>query len=489
MTLPDESTIECQRYFIAFSFTLSQIQQHICRVTKRQEAQKDKRNDSQILEENMALLQLQVAIENDIMHLPVNLNYNSTKQQFPALEEDASTSQISPMTRLLHMLYHLNVILLHYHYFIYPLPQGSHPTTNYQHRQMCTHSASTMIRLVEGLLAEPTHAFRYGPRGLSFVTHCITSALTVLRIESTLVKDSSVLNEEYQRCTSLVQRVTSASPVYHHLENASSPMTTKRRNTISERPRLNTVPHTLLQSSSTNVQFHQPLHNLHAAPLQIPQQPQQPPQRTLRGTTQSCQDLRSMQQMHVNTASFTQHRKPVSSVISSSTVSTLPYRGNSNGSSISGSRNVSPNLPYGKPQQYMVEPSQSTGYLHTRQQQQQGKIRRIKKSQSIHGISNTYQRHQLPPQQQQQQLFQPSFQQQSQQQLFYTPSPTQQQPILHRPYQPSYDDMSTDKFMTTTTTATEVDDFTVDNMNMDFNFLNSLDIDHFSNRTESQPLL
>jgi hypothetical protein len=136
----------------------------------------------------------------------------------------------------------------------------------------------------------------------------------------------------------------------------------------------------------------------------------------------------------------------------------------------------------------MIEPSQSTGYLHSRQQQQQqGKIRRIKKSQSIHGISTTYQRHQPLQQQQQQQLFQPSFQQQS---LFYTPSPTQQQPVLHRPYRPSFDDISTDKFMASTTTTTSVvDDFTVNNMNMDFSFLNSLNIDHFSSRTEGHPLL
>ncbi|CAO0801546.1 unnamed protein product [Mucor circinelloides] len=593
-SMEESSSIECLRYMTTFSFTLSQIHQHISRVTSRQNLQNDRRSENQITEENMALLHLQVMIENDLIHLPGHLNYNNTgklqQYPFPAAEEENNCINVSPMTRLLHMLYHLNVILLHLHYFMYPLPQGANiETTHYPHRQMCISSASIMTRLVEGLLLDQKQSFRYAPGGLQFVIHCITSARTVLHTETLLAKDvnsSKVYFDEHQRCAQLVQQFSSISPSNElrllDFDNASStspspiltslsfnssptglfpstaadtPIATKqRRNTISDRPYPQrnpsypiVVPQSLLQSSSTDVnQFsihHQPLHNIHAAPLHIHQSPMHaatvPPMtgRTLRGSTQSCQDLRSInrlhksmatspQQQHFN-ASFTQHRKPVSSVISSSTVSTAPgpYRnfgtGNNNGSIVSNtsSRNVSPSLPYGKPNYHHSNtndalipivpphPSQSAGFPRQQQSQSQsqpGKIRRIKKSVSHHGLSNTYQRQQQQMQQQQYQLYQQQQHQQQQQyqfqqqfsQLFYTPSPQpqltqhhhqpqqQQHQQLHRPYQPSYDD---DMKIASDVVA---DDFS---MNVDLNFLSAYPLttndDHLGSRSEGHQLL
>ncbi|KAI9484206.1 MAG: hypothetical protein EXX96DRAFT_521113 [Benjaminiella poitrasii] len=492
-TLADESTVECQRYFISFSFTLSQIHQHIIRVTRRQELQKDLRSDSQILEENMALLHLQVMIEDDLMHLPSNLSYNAShnnKNQYPfPAEEEVTTSNVSPMTRLLHMLYHLNVILLHFHYFIHPLPQGSNEkTTNYAHRQMCASSASNMIRLVEGLLQDSNRPYRYIPRGLQFVAHCIVTALSVLRIELSFVKDmksGKVYFDEYQRCIF-------ADPYF-----PPSTIMSRRRNTISEKPyhqRAPTypivVPQSLLQSSSTDLNSfslnaHQPLQNIHAAPLQIHQSTTNymsatmpPLDRNLRGSTQSCHDLRSLYRLHNKTiaspqqhgsSSFGQLRKPIASVISSSSTNSGQYRSynsNGGGGSAMSSRNA-------------------------------GKIRRVRKSVSIHGLSNTYQR-----QQQQYHTYQSPVQTQSMpfNEFLYSQQP-EEQSLLHRPYQPSYDDDNDTMKLVTDNTASSATGMMIDDfpMNVDFNhFLSSYplpstnDNNHHlleHNRTESQQIL
>jgi hypothetical protein len=115
----------------------------------------------------------------------------------------------------------------------------------------------------------------------------------------------------------------------------------------------------------------------------------------------------------------------------------------------------------------MISPhaSQSSNFPRQQPQQQQpGKVRRIKKSQSIHGLSNVRQYPVINPPQQQ-------FQQQLNQ-LFYTP-----QPQLHRPYQPSYDDDF--KF----SSNNELDQFP---MNVDLNFLNNFSL---NDRVEGHQLL
>ncbi|KAG1241408.1 hypothetical protein G6F68_016751 [Rhizopus microsporus] len=92
---------------------------------------------------------------------------------------------------------------------------------------------------------------------------------------------------------------------------------------------------------------------MHAAPLQL----EKP--RTLRTTTQSCVDLRAMNQQH-----FYQHRKPVGSVISSST-STSP-------SLVRPYRHTSPTR---------------TSFVKPYERQ----VNKIRKSSSLHGLSNHYQ--------------------------------------------------------------------------------------------------
>lgn len=547
-TVLDESSLDCSRYIIQFSSTLDQIHKYILKVTKRQEIQKDLRDEQQILEENMSLFHLQVRLENDLMHLPCNLiisnlNYKQQSQlDFPA--QDIMLT-VSPMTRLLHLIHHLNLLLLHFHYTRYPLPimqQDTSSFTVYQHRQICLHSASNTIRLVEGLISDPTQSYRYIPRGLQFICHCITFSFTILQYEILGLNNTRrEYLDEYKRCAQLLQQVASASPSVEMKSLVSSPLdldvsmlkvsspsslsptptamlnypstTTssvssvssslvqsptstvnmenrqqKRRNTISHRP---PPPTALLQLSSTNVvnHLHHPLHNIHATPLQPPQPPPPTHHQLLRGSSQSCNDLRSLNRMHAAAISstspimnqqysnnaFTQHRKPVGSVISSSTTSTstnAPYRhGNGSNSSLRGGLSpISPTtLPYSKPSPSSTSGSvmsyeaaypsmtQSTGFPtsssvnRVNSIQQVGKVRRIKKSQSIHGISSTYRQQQLP-QQQQYQLYQQQQQQvqaqqfQFQQQLnnlLIPPSASiSSSSGLHRPYQPTFDDFS-----------------------------------------------
>ncbi|KAI8090188.1 uncharacterized protein B0P05DRAFT_584403 [Gilbertella persicaria] len=496
LLLPSPSStddmIEGQRFIISFSFTLSQIHQHILRVTKRQETQQHTRNDSQIIQENMALLHLQAMLDNDFMHLPSHLAYSrhNSSWPFPAAEED-TTVNIPPMTRLVHMLYHLNIIVLHYHYMMHPLPQGSNgDIKSYPHRHMCISAASMMTRLVEGLLLDPVQSFRYAPRGVQFVAHCMTSALTVLRVES-MNQDTMTVNkvcfDEYQRCAQLAQRVASVSPSFEMRsyvnDNAStnssvgtspSPILqqhTKRRNTISEQtpsfPRTvnypMVVPQSLLQSSSTDIfhlqpppypQYHQPLSNGHAAPLHIQNNNNNNSLRKLRGSTQSCQDLRSMNRLHMSHTGF--------------------HRGSSNKSVVStGSTSSNTTTPY---RHYPPYPVNDAVIPVT--SQSSGKIRRIKKSMSTHGLSTNYRQQQ---QQQQQQQSVP---------MLYTQQPllNNTSSFLHRPYQPTFDD---DIKLTPSTSAMNpihtvmMDDLS---MNMDFDFLYGSN-DHYGQRSEGHQLL
>lgn len=484
-TVSDESSIDCQSYIIKFSNTMGEIHKHINRMNQRQEAQKSLRSQNQTVEEHIAIFQLQVKIESDLLNLPLNLTLyqqqqQSYKQQPPFPAEDIIVN-VSPMARLLHMVYHLNVILLHYHYSRYPLPMTQHNNsiTVYAHNQLSSSSASVMIRLVEGLIADPLQSFRYSPRGLQFLVHCLSCAFTVLKFEITNPSNPKTYYDEYQRCAHLIQKVGSASPsneMRNHareldlaainldvssLKVSNTPSTSPipethnkaRRNTISHRPsQQQIVPPSLLQLSSAGVshQFtlqHHPLHNLHASPLAVQQQHIQPPppqHQMLRGSTQSCNDLRSMNRMQSSLSpppppiqtqftsnSFTQHRKPVGSVISSSTTGSSqgPYRSNS-------VRNVSPSLPYTKP--FDNPPptmTQSSGFpRQATAAGSVGKMKRIKKSVSIQGISTFRQQQQ---QHQQYQMYQQQQQMNFQQQLSSLLGETN---LVHRPYQPSFDD-------------------------------------------------
>ncbi|KAI9275300.1 hypothetical protein EDC94DRAFT_592665 [Helicostylum pulchrum] len=509
-TVTDESTVDCQRFIIQFSNTLNQIHQHMLRMNQRQEVQKDLRNENQIIEENMSIFQLQVKIENDLIQLPSNLTINNHHHQYaykntPSFPAQDIIVTVSPMTRLLHMLYHLNIILLHHHYSKYPLPVTAQIFTTYPHGELSSHSASSMIRLVEGLIQDPSQSYRYSPRGIQFINHCLSTAFTVLRFDTHNSTKKAHL-DEFQRCAHLLQRVSSASPSNEmrsyareldlsaiNLDVSSlkvsctttpstspSPTTESmkpRRNTISHRPN---VPPSLLQLSSTGVsqQFtlHHPLHNIHAAPLSVqqpqqsqPQQTQQPHYPILRGSTQSCNDLRSMNRLHkvspppppppittqFTSNSFTQHRKPVGSVISSSTTGSSqgPYRASS-------VRNVSPSLPYVKPYDNTPPPTmtQSSGYPRQPSSSSTvGKMKRIKKSVSIQGISNAYRVQHQQQQQQHQQQEQFHLYQQQQQQLQLQQQMANylgNQNMLHRPYQPTFDD----KYMTDQDFSIDVDE-------------------------------
>lgn len=477
-TVSDESSIDCQSYIIKFSNTLDQIHKHISRMNQRQEVQNNLRSQNQAIEEHVSIFQLQVKIESDLLHLPLNLTLYQQQQSYknqPSFPADDIIVTVSPMTRLLHMVYHLNIILLHYHYSRYPLPmtQQNDSFTIYPHGQLSSSSASIMIRLIEGLISDPLQSYRYSPRGLQFLVHCLSCAFTVLKFEMTNPSNPKAYLEEYQRCAHLIQKVGSASPSNEmrnyareldltainldvsSLKVSNTPSTSPiseptkaRRNTISHRPSQQVVPPSLLQLSSAGVshqftlqqQQHHPLHNLHASPLAVQQHMQPPPpqqHQTLRGSTQSCNDLRSMNRLQSSLSppppppistqftsnSFTQHRKPVGSVISSSTTGSSqgPYRGNN-------VRNVSPSLPYAKP--FDNPPptmTQSSGFPR----QPAGKMKRIKKSVSIQGISTF--RHQQQQQFQMYQQQQLNFQQQLTS-LLGEPN------LVHRPYQPSFDD-------------------------------------------------
>ncbi|KAI8992284.1 fungal-specific transcription factor domain-containing protein [Pilobolus umbonatus] len=600
--------MECQTFVIRFSHTMSLIHSHLRRITKRQELQGLRRNNPQIVEENMLILKLQMNIESDLMQLPSHLVYSNSKPTtFPAEE---IVVPVSPMVRMVHMLYHLNVILLHFHYFKNPLPQGSNKITPYPHRTLCIAAASNLIRLTEGLMLDPTQRYQYGPRGLQFVAYCIASALAVLchEIKPSSGKDSKpnkVSMDEYQKCIHLSQRIASASPsiemrsyardtdlasinyqLAHDLklttlDNSSvsstspspiqtypsQPMTSlsnlpnggtsttstndtilntpttntptninpnipfyrdtmkPRRNTISERPAYNgmftSVPQSLLHlsssdvsqmpmllspSSSNSIISHQPLHNIHTTPLQIhTQATTNYPKtfRSLRGAhTQSYDDLKnvSLMQQNIhpyptsntgdpNSPLFThqQHRRPTSSVISGSTVSTnQPYRhhnsnpnttsNTSNSSSPVSSRNHTissiPGVPYNKPVYHNGEhspifppnTSQSTGY---RQLQTPGKIRRVRKSLSSTGLSSQYQpaSYYYPSQPQQS-----MYVVQDERRLYL------EENTLHRPYQPTLDYDQTKMML-------PMEDFPME----EFSFLSPLGDD--IQRTEGHQLL
>jgi hypothetical protein len=219
----NETTMECHRYIFMLTCSLSHVHQHLLRVSST-------RHDE--LEENMALLQLNMTIEHTMMHLPPHFGDESSHV----------------LTRLLHMMYHLNIMLLHHYYYINPLPQES----SYNHRQLCLSSATSMVRLVEGLL--PLGQYRYVPRGLSWVTYCIATTLRVLDMERKL--DISYM-DAYQQCHHLAQCVLLPQDTGK-----------KRRNTIPYRGGL-------LQSSSVDInQFSIPHRGLN------------------RNMTVSCQDLR-----------------------------------------------------------------------------------------------------------------------------------------------------------------------------------------------------
>ncbi|KAI8341626.1 hypothetical protein EDC96DRAFT_449755 [Choanephora cucurbitarum] len=498
-SLSPDDTMDSQRFIISFSFTLSQIHQHILSV------QPERRNEAQQVQESIGLLHLQVMIENDLIHLPSQFAHGRLPDAwpFPAPEED--THHVPPMTRFVHMLYHLNIIVLHYHYMVHPFKQGlaNQPETrHYPHRQMCLSSASALVRLIEGLLSDPSQSFRYLPRGVQALAHCVTSALTLLRAETSLNRDNLSMNktcfDEYQRCSQLAQRLASLSPSLEMRSMTNTNDGSSRRNTISSlsHARHTHVPSSLLQSSSADVgQFnvqplnHQPLTNLHQAPLHFQDNSSF---RRLRGSTQSCQDLRSMNRIHMNHPSSTTsphfspgmaHRgssnKSVASAGSTSSNATAPYRHYP---------------PYPTNNDMVLQPSSSSG-----------KIRRIKKSMSSHGLSSNFNRQQQQQQQfqlQQQFQFQQLYQQQEQQMLY-----TQQllagesQSFLHRPYQPSYDDdikVTTSLDMIDTTPLPDAPSVAVNpllmdgfsSMNLDFNLLYHSPTDnHFGQKSEGHPLL
>ncbi|KAI8984137.1 hypothetical protein BDF20DRAFT_858219 [Mycotypha africana] len=487
--------IDCQRCVIPFIATLSKIHQHIQRVTQRQEVQKDKRTETQVMEEAMTLIQLQVRVDRDYMNLPAQFLLNSSssgvnndtkkraknKEQpmvldypfpVPEKEEDqekptaaaikGTTHVVSPITRFIHLLYHLNVILLHLHYLMYPLPPVSKInsiTSNieeiyneYNHKEMCLSSASSIIRLVEYLwIKDPNQAFKYMPRGIQFLIHCITSAVTVFKVtaaaatsHATLTNEKQTIEKEHQRCSYLIQQLTVNSPLRElknyatNMMNARAPNNTdskmssmntspspthyiqpflstksnsKRGNTMPSTNYYNIVPTTLLHSSSADIpshtfqhQYHQPLNNIHAMPLQVTyHQPHQPRPLLRRGMAQSCQDLRSFNNNNGNYHSHHHCRNP--SVISSNSSISIsmninrPRRQNSISSNQS-SRTVSPSSPYVKPTatsnpvhtSTILQPQAPSDpfipiavpYLH------QNKIKRVKKSISIHGMSDIY---------------------------------------------------------------------------------------------------
>ncbi|KAG1450039.1 hypothetical protein G6F46_007495 [Rhizopus delemar] len=332
---------DIERHLFGFSFTLSHIYHHLRRITKRQEVQLDHRNDPQIVQETLSVMQLQFMIDDQFLRLPPHLLIQQQKQpKFPA---DEIPSHLSFITKLVHVHHHLNLILLHFHYTRYPLPHGSTKVVQYPHRDIALSSASAMIRWIEGCMTDVS--FRFIPRGIQFLTYCSALALSVLSYLSP--KDS-----DHQRGLDLTRRISLQSPF---LEVQSFVTPKPRRNTISDRP-MQPIPPSFLQLSSTDLSFHQPLHNMHAAPLQL----EKP--RTLRTTTtQSCVDLRAMNQQH-----FYQHRKPVGSVISSST-STSP-------SLVRPYRHTSPTR---------------TSFVKPYERQ----VNKIRKSSSLHGLSNHYQTH------------------------------------------------------------------------------------------------
>lgn len=340
-------------------------------------------SNEQVVEENMLILNLQSRIESDFMQLPSPFTYHHSGL-FPA--EDILVS-IPPLVRLIHMIYHLNKLLLHFHYFKYPLPLVA-DIIPYLHRDLCTTSASHLLRLVEGI--KDQRRFQYTLRGLHFVNHCVSSALAVLHFEVTHKESSKIYVDEYQKCLLLSQRIhrydlshqlqdmsmidspvssTSPSPIQPQPPTPTTP-------THSYKPRRNTVSHnyhSLLHLSSTDLPVHhQPLHNIHSNPLNLTYP------RLRVAHTQSYDDLRSLNNTHYKQTS---------------------------------PRPIPPGVPYSKPYSDITPlTTQSTGYRSI------GKVRRVKKAQSSTQLNAQY-----------------------------TPYEDKRMD-LHRPYEPSYDYSYADLF-------------------------------------------
>ncbi|KAG1454246.1 hypothetical protein G6F56_007370 [Rhizopus delemar] len=293
--LPNDDT---ERLLFHFNTTLSHIYHHLQRITKRQDSQMDQRNDAQIVQETLAVMQLNYMMDEDMLRLPSHLVLPQPKQfKFPA---DELPLHLSLPTKLVYIHHHLNQLLLHFHYAKYPLPRGSTEVIQYPHQDIALSSASALVRWVESLLADPMH--RLIPRGLHWLTYCSTLAFSVLQLD-VVQKSNRSWFEEYQRAMDLTQSISLMSPFNEikfnrelntscHSSPVIQPMipTKARRNTISDRPM--PIPSSFLQLSSTDLSSlpYQPLNM--QAPLQLNTK------RTLRNTSQSCMDLRSMNQIH-----------------------------------------------------------------------------------------------------------------------------------------------------------------------------------------------
>ncbi|ORE10310.1 hypothetical protein BCV72DRAFT_333128 [Rhizopus microsporus var. microsporus] len=445
--------------------TLSNIYQHLRRITKRQDAQQDSRNNQQVVEESLFIMQLQLMIDKDFIQLPPI----HQKLKFPAGELPLN---INAITRLSHIYHHLNIILLHFHYSKYPLPQPSsinNDIIQYPHRDLSLASSSILIRLLEGMLAE--NIYKFIPRGVHFLLYCS-------HLASTVIQQLDYMNhfDEYQRSLNLIQRITCAkqqrrfSQIPASLLQLSSADVSNLSIQSQPQPQSQSQsqpqpPQSQSQQQQQQQQQHQPLHNLHAAPLQLNTK------KSLRTT--SCVDLRSVQRLHSQqqpTPNFTQHRKPVASVISSSTTSTnpAPYR-HASSPTLKGHPSP-PGIPYPVVHEIIPQTTQSSLL------RQPGKMRVLRKSSSLHGLSNTY-RQQQQLYHQQQLLQQQQQQQQPMMPMFQHPSPLD----LHRPYQPTlldYQDvkMGSNELM---------DDFSL--QPTDFNFLSHQMFN--DERTEGHPLL
>ncbi|KAI9489612.1 fungal-specific transcription factor domain-containing protein [Zychaea mexicana] len=197
-----EEVVTNNNAVIQLARILSEILLMSRRVTTRQHAQGDQRNQVQIIEEQGKLFLLNTHLENFVHELPASLSYGPTQNStvYPTDKQPISNVFVG----FLHMTYHFSVILLHRHYVLHPLPSCDLEMEPYQHQQLCAASASNITQIAETILeSQAMDAFSYPTRGIQHTIHCVTMAATVHRdgmTTTTTTQDKTLVDQAKQHC-------------------------------------------------------------------------------------------------------------------------------------------------------------------------------------------------------------------------------------------------------------------------------------------------
>ncbi|KAG0163779.1 hypothetical protein DFQ28_011297 [Apophysomyces sp. BC1034] len=178
-----------------------------------------------VVEEQSRLFVLNTHLENLLHEIPPSLMYPPTQDvpRYPAEKHPVNDSFVG----FLHMSYHFSVILLHRHYVIEPFPETEHEIQPYDHRILCSCSASNITNIAETLLENQLiDVFFYPVRGVQHTIHCVAMAATVHRYEMTVAQDQAsadTAKQQYLKSLNILNRLAPLSPAvefHSHIKEA-----------------------------------------------------------------------------------------------------------------------------------------------------------------------------------------------------------------------------------------------------------------------------